>query len=155
MLSDLDPLARTLITLGTLAGLFAAFWRWVRPRLRRTTADTVAVRDAILGRDAIVDSITGREISPALPGIGVRMATTEQRMTVLAEAVSKLADSHQHMESLDRRTDDHERRIKALEEGAVERVVARAESLQAWRAVEAVAGQPGPEPDSRPELDSD
>jgi hypothetical protein len=56
-------------------------------------------------------------------------------MGVLTDAVAKLADS-----SL--RLDDHEGRLKRLEEGVVERVVTRAESTAAWRAVEAIATHP-------------
>jgi hypothetical protein len=40
------------------------------------------------------------------------------------------------------RLDDHDRRLKRLEEGVVERVVTKAESAAAWRAVEAIASQP-------------
>lgn len=106
--------------------------RWVRPRFRRVRADFVAARDSIVGRDPVMDTITGVERLPALPGIGVRMATTEQQLGVLTDAVAKIADSHVRLEN-------HEERIARLEAASVERVVTKAESAAAWRAVEAVA----------------
>lgn len=109
-------------------------WRWQRAFSRKATA----IGDAILGRDAVVDSITGKEIAPPLPGMGVRMAHQEQQMEAITVAVTKLASQQEYLV-------DHERRIKALEDQAVERVVTRAESAAAWRAVEAVAKNDPPE----------
>jgi hypothetical protein len=134
-ISDADLLSKLLATLLTLLTAVFAFFRWVRPRLKQAASDIQAGRDALIGRDAIHDTITGRELVPALPGIGVRMATTEQQMGVLTDAVAKLADSTL-------RLDDHDNRLRRLEEGVVERVVTRAESTAAWRAVEAIATQP-------------
>jgi hypothetical protein len=134
-ISDADLLSKLLATLVGLMTAVFAFFRWVRPRVKRAASDIQAGRDALIGREAIYDSITGKELVPALPGIGVRMSTNEAQLTVLADAVAKLADNHD-------RLNDHEARIKHLEEGLVERVVTRAESTAAWRAVEAIATQP-------------
>jgi hypothetical protein len=134
-ISDADLLSKLLATLLTLLTAVFAFFRWVRPKMKQAASDIRAGRDALVGREPVFDSITGAELVPALPGIGVRMSTTEQQMGVLTDAVAKLADS-----SL--RLDDHEGRLKRLEEGVVERVVTRAESTAAWRAVEAIATQP-------------
>lgn len=142
-LTKIDVAMKALIGAATLVGLLFGFFRWVRPAVKAVRRDFVAGRDALVGRDAVHDSITGREIVPALPGIGVRMDTTENQMAQLAAAVVKIADSHVLLE-------DHEGRIKKLEEAAVERVVARAESVQAWRAIEAVAAQ-SPHPDAEPD----
>jgi hypothetical protein len=120
------------LTVVALLGVLVAWVRYVRPRLRNVSAQVVGVRDSILGREAIHDSITGREIVPALPGMGVRMAGLESAQAALMEAVAKLADEHIRLE-------DHERRIVALEVSGFERVVTRAESAQAWRAMEAIA----------------
>jgi hypothetical protein len=138
-ISDADLLSKLLATLVGLMTAVFAFFRWVRPKVKQWASDIQAGRDALVGRDAVVDSITGKELAPALPGIGRRMATTEQQMGVLTEAVAKLADS-----SL--RLDDHDLRLKRLEEGVVERVVTRAESTAAWRAVEAIATHPDDAP---------
>jgi hypothetical protein len=134
-ISDADLLSKLLATLLTLLTAVFAFFRWVRPKLKQAASDVRAGRDALVGREAIHDTITGAELVPALPGIGLRMATTEQQMGVLTEAVAKLADSTL-------RLDDHDNRLRRLEEGVVERVVTRAESTAAWRAVEAIATQP-------------
>jgi hypothetical protein len=134
-ISNADLLSKLLATVIGIATAVGVFLRWVRPKMKQAASDIRAGRDALVGREPVFDSITGAELVPALPGIGVRMSTTEQQMGVLTDAVAKLADS-----SL--RLDDHEGRLKRLEEGVVERVVTRAESTAAWRAVEAIATQP-------------
>ena len=126
-----------IVAVAAAVGALVILWKyglkaWRGWRLAR--AKVGAVTDAILGRDALVDSITGREIAPALPGMGVRMAHQEQQMEAITLAVTRLASQHEALT-------DHERRIKALEDSAVERVVTRAESAAAWRAVEAVANE--------------
>jgi hypothetical protein len=121
-----------LLALGALLSVLVGWFRWVRPRYRRTRSEVTAIRDSILGRDAIRDSITGREIEPALPGVGVRLAATEEHLGVLAQAVATIAESHVRLE-------DHETRISALEVASVERIVSRAESAAGWRAMEAAA----------------
>lgn len=137
-LTQMDALSKALIGVLTLAGLAFTFARWMRPKLKQAASDIRAGRDALVGRDAIRDSITGKELFPALPGIGVRMATTEASLSQLTTAVAKLVDN-------DARLTDVEHRTKALEDAMVERVVTRAESAAAWRAVEAVAHSAPPD----------
>ena len=140
-IDDTDRLAGLIVSSIVILGAVLGWIRYVRPRMRRGYRRIVAVFDAILGREPITDSITGKEIAPAQPGIGVRMATTEENLRVLAEAVAKIADSHL-------RLDDHEVRLKNLEDARVERVVARAESAQAWRTIEkAIQAEPDETPD--------
>ena len=69
-----------------------------------------------------MDSITGKEISPALPGIGQRMATIE---TALGQLVN-----------LHRRLDLHEERLHLLESKDHERALARTESIEMLRAMD-------------------
>lgn len=106
LLTNFDALSETLIGVGALLGLFVGFWRWVRPRTKRVAADANAVRDVLLGRDAIFDSITGRELAPALPGIGQRTATLEH-------AVTQLADQQVRLDDLDRRVGNLEQAASA------------------------------------------
>lgn len=130
--------------LGALAGAttvavaILGWLRWLRPKLRHTLGQVGAVRDSILGREAILDSITGIELAPALPGVGVRLADQERHLGTLAEAVATIAADHHQIA-------DHEGRIVRLEQAAVERVVGKAESVAAWRAMEAAAGATPPE----------
>lgn len=129
-----------LLALAGLLGVLVTHFRWVRPRYRRWRAQFIAARDSIIGRPAELDSITGVERVPALPGIGVRMASTEEHLGVLAKAVASIAESHKQLE-------DHEKRITDLEAARVERIVGRAESAAAYRAMEAaVKAQPDEEP---------
>lgn len=115
-----------------IVGLITAVGGWlkvIRPRWRRARAQFIAAKDSIIGRPAELDSITGREIAPALPGVGMRLASIEDHNGRLTEAVASLAKSHE-------RLDDHETRISALEVASVERIVTRVESAAGWRAVE-------------------
>lgn len=143
-LSNIDALSKALIGVGALIGMLFGFFRWVRPGARALAKDFRAGRDALVGREAIHDTITGKEIVPALPGIGVRMDTTENQMKQLATALATLVDNSH-------RLDDLEPRVAKLEEAAVERVVARAESASAWRAIEAVAKTGTPVIDVEPD----
>jgi hypothetical protein len=136
--SILNDWAGAVVVLGSALGIIFGWLRWVRPRMRTAAREIAAVRDSILGREAVTDSITGAELSPALPGMGVRVAETERHLGVLAQAVATIAESHVRLE-------DHEARLVRLEEAAVERVVARAESTAAWAAMQAASESKPPE----------
>lgn len=137
-------LVATVIAIITALG---SWWRWGRPKVVQARREVTAMRDAILGREPMVDSITGREVQPALPGIGVRMAHQEDQMRLLTDAVSKIADSHQRLEHIETRVDGLEEDVADLKAGRMERIITRAESAQAWSAVEAVAKSNPPEID--------
>lgn len=126
-----------------LTGALVGYFRYLRPRYRRSKAVLTAARDSLVGREAVVDSITGKELAPALPGIGERMASVET-------VVERIATVIEGQQAQDRRLADHESRIKVLEDAVVERVFSKAESAAAWRAVEAVANHAAPSDD--PEL---
>lgn len=121
-----------ILTVTTVMAAVVGWFRWLRPRIKKTSTEVVAIRDSILGREAIRDTITGREIEPALPGIGVRMAENEHQMGILTNAVAKIADSHVRIERL-------EADVAELKAASVERIAARAEGVALWHAVEAVA----------------
>lgn len=69
------------------------------------------------------------------------MAGLESAHMALEKSQARLLDAIAKLTEQNAIVADHERRISALELSAVERVVARAESAQAWRAVEAIAGE--------------
>lgn len=128
MIEHADGVVGLALSVAALVGVVFSWLKWVRPKYRSGVGQVVAVRDSILGRDAIYDSITGREIEPELPGIGRRMSHQEQQMEVLTDAVAKIAQSTSRLDEIDHR-------VKVLEDARVERVVAQAESAQAWRAI--------------------
>lgn len=158
-----DPIALAL-SIGALLSMLAGWLRWGRPRIRKAKSDGVAMRDAILGRDAVVDTITGTELAPELPGIGVRMAHQEQQqietsrqMETMAIAVTKLVSQQHaiaelrsevtgHAEALA----EHAEQIAELKAASMERVITRAEAAQAWQAMEA-AIKAQPESDRGPD----
>lgn len=112
-----------LSVLGILAILIPVWLKWIRPKWRAFIHDVAAGRDALVGRDAIHDPLSGTQIAPALPGVGKRMETIEAALVVLADNQAVLIN--------------HEERILALEQAAVERIVTRAESGAAYSAMEA------------------
>lgn len=129
MIENLSAASGLALSILALLAAFVGWVRWVRPRVRKTRDDSVAIRDAILGRDPIIDSITKKEIAPALPGIGQRMATVEQALITFAQ--------NQHdLEVLRGRVDEHDQDIKELKDARAERVVSRVESAAAFRAME-------------------
>ena len=120
--------------LGVIAllGAVAGWVKWLRPKLYARELDQVAQRDALIGRPPVLDSITGKVLAPALPGIGQRMDTIET-------AVAELVRSKERHEAHEAHLARHDDQIAALEAGSVERVVSKAESAAAWRAMEAAA----------------
>lgn len=112
-----------LTVLGVLTILVPVYLRWVRPKWRAFRHDLVAGRDALVGRDAILDPMSGTQLAPALPGIGKRMENFETALLTLAENQSVLVN--------------HEERLVRLELAAAERIVTRAESGAAFSAMEA------------------
>lgn len=143
-LTSLNDTTDTLLAIGGVVTVFAGWWRWVRPRWKRFWRKLVAALDSIVGRDAIVDSITGEEKVPALPGIGVRMAHQERltaentkSMIELTETVATLAKVVEHQSRLDVLVEDHEKRLTALEAARVEQMIARKESTAAYEAIAA------------------
>ena len=108
---------------------------WIKGFLQ----DVRGFRDAILGREAVVDSITREVIQPPLPGIGMRMAHQETQMTEMTRAVTQLAETHTQMAEVRTEVKELGTRVSKLEEAVVERIVTKVESAAAWRAVEAAS----------------
>lgn len=130
------------LALGIIALLsaLAGFWvKWLRPKVRRASAEITEVRDNILGRPAIVNEITKKEVAPAVPSLGAQIAG-------LGEAVRELTKSHARLDNLETRVDKvegYEVRIIKLEEASIERIVTRAESAAGWTAMaEAIKADP-------------
>ncbi len=138
---DLTSLNEFTATAGSALALLGVVVTWVkvlRPRWRKAHQEVVAVKTALIGRDEIRDPVTNELLSPAQEGIGVRQARTESQMEILTDAVAKIADSHLRLEN-------HEGRLKALEDAAVERVVSKVESAQMFQAMEsAIKATPPP-----------
>lgn len=139
-IAGLDPVLKFIAALGAAVLVLAGFWRWVAPKYRNAKEDARAIRDTLVGREAQRDSITGEEIQPAIPGIGARMADQEKhargmqaQMTILTNAVADMASSQ-------RRIDDLESRVTAIEQGHfLERMAGKAESIQLFRTIEQVS----------------
>lgn len=154
VLGQVDSTGKTVLTIAALIAVAVGFWRWFCPRWKRLRADATAVRDTLVGRDAVTDTITGREIAPALPSIGERMAEAERQMSTVvtaiskqAEALSSLAESNLRLNDHELRLRDHDTRLRDIEEQRAERIVGKAETVQLLRTIETVAQAEPPRPD--------
>lgn len=138
MIEFLDSAAGLALTLTTLCTIVGGLvYRKLRPWLHDREKDRIAQRDALIGRPAIMDSITGAEIAPALPGIGHRMATMEGAVAELIRSSQRHEAHEAHLAHLDARADGHDHDIAELRSQTVERIVTKAESTAAWKAMEA------------------
>lgn len=117
-----DALTLAGVAAGLLGAIYAT-WRRVRPTLRRGTA----ALDALVGKEAVTDR-SGKEIEPAQPGLVHRVATVEEAVVEIRHVVELWTETQ-------RRLDQHDGRIKALEDSRIERLVTQAESAHMWRAV--------------------
>jgi hypothetical protein len=116
-------------SLVVFLGGLVAWFRWLRPKWRSAKADVVAGRDALLGRDAVHDSITGKEIAPALPGIGQRVTTLEEAIPAISVALTRMSDMHVRVSGV-------EDRVGRLERMEGERSLARTESIELLRTID-------------------
>lgn len=126
-LGNPDHLA-VIYTASALIGLWVGWFKLVRPKWRRFWAKLDGSLDTLNGRGPITDLATGRVLSPAQPPLGNRIANVEEAVSELREVVKLLT-------AVQRRLDEHASRISSLEDGRLERIVTKAESAQAWRAV--------------------
>jgi hypothetical protein len=130
-----------IITAGASTAVLAAWWRWLRPRWVSFKYTAKEFRDAILGRPPVLHPDTGKQLAPAVPGIGARQANMEGQLVVLTQAVASLANQGQ-------RLDDHERRLGVLEEAAHERTIARTETVELLRTIETAMKTPPLKPEA-------
>lgn len=141
-LSGVSDGLKVVILIGGAGAVVLAFVKWVLPRWRHAKHIVIAGSHTLVGREAVVDSITGEEISPAILGVGARMANQEQQLAMLTGAVSELAIAS-------RRLDDLETRVTAIEQGHhLERMAGAVESIQLLKTIEQVAQT---ERDDRPD----
>lgn len=147
MIDGVNSTSELLLSLAAIGGVLLGGWKFFwygkgdhQPGVIKAAIQALHnVNDTIVGRDAIVDHETGRELVSAKPGIGTRMANTEETMGKLAEAVTKLADTHERVTELDHRVSVLERTV------GVERALGKIESIQMLSTIEAVANGGSPD----------
>lgn len=112
MLDSAEGLIALALGLCALVGYIARTWvKRGSPLVKRMRAGL----DTLVGREEQRDSITNELLAPALPGIGVRMASTEVAVELLTVTVTKLVDQQVYQQKLQDQVDDHETRIVKLE----------------------------------------
>lgn len=120
-IADLNATTGLALSVCALLAILGGWWRWVRPRWHKVKNDALGARDALVGREAIIDRASGRVVAEAIPGIGSRMETVEQ-------ALITLVDNEKRLTALE--TD-----VADLKQAAVERVATRVDSIAAWQAI--------------------
>jgi hypothetical protein len=92
--------------------------------------------ETINGRPPEVDK-SGREVREAVPSLSVQLAD-------IKHTISDQAVQNKRLEALETTTADHGHRLTVIESAnQLERVAGHIDSAQAWKAVEAIASQPG------------
>jgi hypothetical protein len=148
-------LSQTATSLGIILGVLGvisavvAHYKVIRPRWRKFKGDVTSGRDVLVGRPAIIDPVTKKEIAPALASLGERLDSTQTEINGTLRDIVSLLESQRQQQ---RWNEAMETRVTLLESGAVERIVTKAESASAWRAVEAVANGHTEPADDDPEL---
>jgi hypothetical protein len=137
VLTNVDQSVELVILAGAFVAVVGGWWKWMRPRIKAIGHDVRAGRDSLIGRAAIHDSITGKELVPALPSMGQRLSHYEERVDTIAEAMVALAANTADLSEQRAHIVDLESRVNRLEENTIERTVARAESMTAYAAMEA------------------
>lgn len=135
-----------IILAAAVAGALALLWKTTtraRKAWRRGRVATVAFITTIAGRDEVRDPARpGVVLAEALPSMGARLDAVEKTGAKTHEVLEHIATLIEGQQKQDLRLEDHGQRILALEVASVERVVTKAESAAAWRAIEAVASTP-------------
>lgn len=138
MLPDLGALQYA-VAAAALAVVVAGWAKWFLPRWRKVWRRANSALDTIGGSDAIVDPSSGRELRPAQPPLGTRLASLEDAVVQIVGVVTEMSE-------LRNTVSQHEERLGSLEHAAIERVVSKAESAAAWTAIaEAQKAPPPPE----------
>lgn len=134
---DKDRIDWYLKVAALIASIYAGF-KWGVPLLGRFLRDIRAIRDSILGREAQIDSITKEQISPALPSLGVRLASLEQTSEFLLAKANAIEHEVRNNDgsSLKDSVDRVEQQFRSIEQSFSTMADAQKDM---WRAIEAVA----------------
>jgi len=133
-LPDPDRLAAIYTACGLLA-LWVGWIKLARPKLRRARNRVSGAIDALMGREAISDPVSGKELAPALPGIGQRMATVEDTLAKLTEVVSEQAKLNGRVDRIEDQVGRNTENLAVIMAATAERIVTKAEAAEMWRAI--------------------
>lgn len=148
-LTALNDTTDTILGIGGVATLLVGLWfKWLGPKWQAKSQKWNQAIDSLVGRDAIIDSITGEERVPALPGMGVRQAKTEQQLELLTTTVAKLVDQEAAIAEIRTLVLQNTHNIALLQAAAVERVASKVEQTEMWKTMQRIK-------DEDPTLDGD
>lgn len=97
-----------LLTLGSLAVAGIALRKVILPvwrKIKAAKAWFVTFFQTIGGRGPIVDPVTGKELAPAWPPLGVHMETVNATMLKLVDVIESTQNAHARIDANDARDD--------------------------------------------------
>lgn len=119
------------LTVGSLAAAWVCIWKVGAPTwrwIKGVSTRTGAALDTLGGRPPIVDRVTGKELSPEIPALGVVLADMSDRLDRVANVNDRL-DRHDILFS------KHDKAISALIAGSAERAATALSSAALLNAV--------------------
>lgn len=146
---DIAVLNWILAAIG-IGSAVVAVWFYFRPGMRRASA----VADAILGEAEETDR-SGNLVAPARPGLVHRVATVEDAVKTLAEAVAAQTALNDRVSRMETQVLANTENIATIMAATAERIVTKAEAAAMWQAVanrddlNGFAEEPGGEVDGR------
>lgn len=126
---------QVVLTLSTVGALWFGWAKVAGPRVKRQWNRLVGFVEAIAGRDAIVDKASGIEKAPAVPPLGVRLASIDDTMQKLVVVIESNHDAHKRIDSVVADVAVLKVDVDGLKTAAVERIVTKSESAEMWRAI--------------------
>ena len=115
MMDFLGTSAGAVTAISVIGAATVATVAWLRKPGRQLYRKIGGALDVLVGRDAITDRATGRELAPPMLGIGQRMDVSEQNHANLREDVARVVGAVESLVERNERLDDHDRRLKVVE----------------------------------------
>lgn len=128
---EITLIATSLGIIGLLAGWYRT---WYRPRAVAWGRRITTALEALGGRPAYEDQMTGQRL-PEIEPLHVRLVSIEDRQIDQANRLDRLTDLMERQNELHRIAQDHEVRLISLEDTEAERAANREEYTALWRAI--------------------
>lgn len=123
------------LTISTLLVIWIGWAKYVGPKVRRFTDRAVGIFQAIAGRDAIIDKVSGKEVAPAVPPLGEQLSSINDTMAKLVAVIESNHDAHERLNAHDKHLVAHDQAIGALISGSLERAATAMSSAALLNAV--------------------
>lgn len=123
------------LTCTTILAVWVGWAKFIGPRVKRGWGRVVGIFQAIAGRDAIVDKVSGKEVAPAVPPLGEQLSTMNETIAKLVAVIESNHDAHERLNAHDKHLVAHDQAIGALISGSLERAATAMSSAALLNAV--------------------